>query len=188
MEAENRTDPMILYEEPLFWGEFLFSPHENRRNLVLILGASPSSLQIAWDPVQQELESSSAIVSFQAVQKSFNDLQPGVFLATLLPVLDEVPLERLTSMNQSDSVLSPVLNSAALSEGATSIDVRNLRSRSRFEAMELPSLGSREEALVVDERSELRPAQVVESKLTRLLQDASLPVSHLQMRRLLRTR
>jgi hypothetical protein len=91
-------------------------------------------------------------------------------------------------MNQSDSVLSPVRNASVLAGGATSIDVRNLRSRNRFEARELPSLGSREEALVVDERSQLRPAQVVENKLTRLLQDASLPVSHLQMRRLLRTR
>jgi hypothetical protein len=46
----------------------------------------------------------------------------------------------------------------------------------------------REEALVVDERTELRPAQVVESKLSRMLKDASLPVSHLQMRGLLRSR
>ena len=50
------------------------------------------------------------------------------------------------------------------------------------------SLASREEALVVDERSELRPAQVVESKLTRMLENASVPVSHLQMRGLLRHR
>ncbi len=45
-----------------------------------------------------------------------------------------------------------------------------------------------EEVLVVDDRAALRPAQVVETKLTRLLQEASLPVSHLQMRSLLRTR
>lgn len=45
-----------------------------------------------------------------------------------------------------------------------------------------------EEVLVVDDRAALRPAQVVESKLTRLLQEASLPVSHLQMRGLLRAR
>ena len=35
---------------------------------------------------------------------------------------------------------------------------------------------------------DLRPSQVVESKLTRMLKDASLPVSHLQMRGLLRSR
>jgi hypothetical protein len=45
-----------------------------------------------------------------------------------------------------------------------------------------------EEVLVVDDRAALRPAQIVETKLTRLLQEASLPVSHLQMRSLLRTR
>jgi hypothetical protein len=45
-----------------------------------------------------------------------------------------------------------------------------------------------EEVLVVDDRAALRPAQVVESKLTRMLQEASLPVSHLQMRSLLRAR
>jgi hypothetical protein len=50
-----------------------------------------------------------------------------------------------------------------------------------------PSLG-REEVLVADDRAELRPAQVVESKLTRLLQEATVPVSHLQMRGLLKAR
>ena len=46
----------------------------------------------------------------------------------------------------------------------------------------------REEALVVDERSGLRPACVVESKLTRLLKEASLPASRLQMRSMLKAR
>lgn len=46
----------------------------------------------------------------------------------------------------------------------------------------------REEALVVDERSGLRPACVVESKLTRLLKEASLPASRLQMRAMLKAR
>ena len=50
-----------------------------------------------------------------------------------------------------------------------------------------PSLGQ-EEVLVVDDRAHLRPAQIVESKLTRLLQGASVPVSHLQMRALLLAR
>ena len=50
-----------------------------------------------------------------------------------------------------------------------------------------PSLGQ-EEVLVVDDRTHLRPAQVVEGKLTRLLQEASIPVSHLQMRGLLKAR
>ena len=91
-------------------------------------------------------------------------------------------------MNQSDSVLSPALKSSRSVGGAGSIDVRHARARSRFESLERSSLGSREEALIVDERVGLRPAQVVESKLSRMLKDASLPVSHLQMRGLLRSR
>jgi len=90
-------------------------------------------------------------------------------------------------MSQSDSVLSPKLK-ASLSARGGAIDVRHNRSRTRFEAIEQPSLGSRDEALVVDERAHLRPSQVVEGKLTRMLKDASLPVSHLQMRGLLRSR
>jgi hypothetical protein len=91
-------------------------------------------------------------------------------------------------MNQGDNVSFPVFSAPARAAGEISIDVRNMRSRNRFEPRELPTLGSRDEALVIDERSQLRPAQVVESKLTRLLQYASLPVSHLQMRALLRSR
>jgi hypothetical protein len=52
----------------------------------------------------------------------------------------------------------------------------------------LPASLCQEEVLVVDDRAHLRPAQVVESKLTRLLQEASVPVSHLQMRGLLKAR
>lgn len=45
-----------------------------------------------------------------------------------------------------------------------------------------------EETLVIDARSGQSPAALVESKLTRKLQETSLPVSHLQMRGLLRAR
>jgi hypothetical protein len=45
-----------------------------------------------------------------------------------------------------------------------------------------------EESLVVDTRSEVSPAQLVEHKLTRMLRDASIPVSHMQVRSLLRAR
>lgn len=64
---------------------------------------------------------------------------------------------------------------------------RHDRVGSRFGPESMPVSGH-EEVLVVDDRAALRPAQVVESKLTRLLQEASLPVSHLQMRALLRAR
>jgi len=81
-----------------------------------------------------------------------------------------------------------VISTAVLSGGIGPVEVRNLRPRNRFEAIDRPSLASREEALVIDDRSELRPSQVVESKLTRMLEKASVPVSHLQMRGLLRHR
>ncbi|WP_165228401.1 hypothetical protein [Aquisphaera insulae] len=68
------------------------------------------------------------------------------------------------------------------------VSARPARPRPRTEAMDRPPLIARDEALVVDERSSLRPAQVVETKLTRVLRDASLPISHLQMRGLLRSR
>jgi len=45
-----------------------------------------------------------------------------------------------------------------------------------------------EETLVVDDRSGLSPAEVVESKLSRKLEQTLLPVSHLQARGLIRRR
>jgi hypothetical protein len=89
-------------------------------------------------------------------------------------------------MNQRDRVSSLVLKGSFSAQGVGPIDVRHMRSQTRFETIERPLLGHREEPLVVDERANLRPTQVVESKLTRPLNDASLPVSHLRMRRLLR--
>ncbi len=64
---------------------------------------------------------------------------------------------------------------------------RNLRSGIRG-ALSARQASVPDEVLVVDERARLRPAQWVESKLTRLLQEASMPVSHLQMRGLLKVR
>ncbi len=45
-----------------------------------------------------------------------------------------------------------------------------------------------EEVFIIDDRSAMSAAQMVENKLTRILKDASLPVSQLQMRSLLRSR
>jgi hypothetical protein len=45
-----------------------------------------------------------------------------------------------------------------------------------------------EESMVIDDRSHLTPAQVVENKLVNRLRESSLPVSHLQMRGLVRNR
>lgn len=91
-------------------------------------------------------------------------------------------------MSQSDSVLSPVIKTSHTPGVAGSRDVRQTRTWNLFDSIDRPALVPREEALVVDDRADLRPAQVVESKLTRMLKDASLPVSHLQMRGMLRAR
>ena len=52
----------------------------------------------------------------------------------------------------------------------------------------LEAQAAEEEVFIIDDRSAMSAAQMVENKLTRLLKDASLPVSHLQMRNLLRSR
>ena len=45
-----------------------------------------------------------------------------------------------------------------------------------------------EESLVIDDRSQISPAQMVENKLVNRLKELSMPVSHLQMRGLVRKR
>ena len=69
---------------------------------------------------------------------------------------------------------------SALSPSASSVPSRVLPARF---AVSLP-----EESLVVDDRSNLTPAQMVENKLITRLRESSLPVSHLQMRGLVRNR
>jgi hypothetical protein len=93
-------------------------------------------------------------------------------------------------MAQNDTVIpaSPSTRSLIASPGERLSSGRNERPISRFERPEPFATAGHEEVLVVDDRAALRPAQVVESKLTRLLQGASLPVSHLQMRGLLSPR
>ena len=54
---------------------------------------------------------------------------------------------------------------------------------SRFATASLP-----EESLVVDDRSHLTPAQMVENKLMTRLKESSMPVSHLQMMGLVKKR
>jgi len=49
----------------------------------------------------------------------------------------------------------------------------------------VPTAAACEESLIVDDRSTLSPAQAVENRLSRLLSNASMPISHLQMRGML---
>ena len=81
----------------------------------------------------------------------------------------------MLSTDQSPSLLRAPLAGAAY----RGRDLRSPKWRSAAPA---------EETLIDDDRSKLTPAQAVESKLMSRLQGASLPVSHLQMRGLVRSR
>jgi hypothetical protein len=91
-------------------------------------------------------------------------------------------------MKQSEAALSPRSASNRSAVTVRSIDEHSIRSRTRAATIDRLTASPREEALVVDERSTIRPAEVVESKLMRMIKNASLPVSHLQMSALLRNR
>jgi len=75
----------------------------------------------------------------------------------------------------------PATQEIGLKHGGTASDRLGLEALSGVSAID-------EETLVIDARSSLSPAQVVETKLSRKLQETSLMVSHLQMRGLLRRR
>ncbi len=77
----------------------------------------------------------------------------------------------------SSSLLNPVVAPVA---APASIAARSLASRF---ASALP-----EESLVIDDRSQISPAQMVENKLVNRLKELSMSVSHLQMRGLVRNR
>jgi hypothetical protein len=61
-------------------------------------------------------------------------------------------------------------------------------SRGRLAPEPSPSLTIPEESIVVDDRTDLTPAEAVENKLMALLKETSMPVSHLQKRGFLRGR
>lgn len=88
-------------------------------------------------------------------------------------------------MFSREGYLSPVLIATDVATAPSSVDLAS-PGRDPLVARRPPA--PREESLVVDERSGLRPACVVESKLTRLLKEASLPASRLQMRAMLKAR
>lgn len=91
-------------------------------------------------------------------------------------------------MKQTEAVLSLRSSFGRSARRAGSIETGSFRPHRGAPVIDRLTTGAREEALVVDERSGLRPAQVVESKLMRMIKNASLPVSHLQMTGLLRNR
>ena len=92
-------------------------------------------------------------------------MKDELLMKTSVPSLDG---SRFAS---SSSLLPPV---------AAPLAARNLASRF---ASTLP-----EESLVIDDRSKISPAQMVENKLVNRLKELSMSVSHLQMRGLVRNR
>ena len=86
------------------------------------------------------------------------------------------------SLDGSRFASNPTLLSVALAPAAAppSLAARSLAARF---ASTLP-----EESLVIDDRSQISPAQMVETKLINRLKELSMSVSHLQMRGLVRNR
>ncbi len=88
------------------------------------------------------------------------------------------------STNRGMSFSARPLNFVARPQRSVEIDDRPDRSKERASLQAIVP----EESLIVDDRSGLTPAQAVESKLMNVLRHASLSVSHLQMRGLVRGR
>jgi hypothetical protein len=93
---------------------------------------------------------------------------------SMKPPVSAIDGSRFANSLNSDKVVP------ALPVPASSVASRVLPARF---ASSLP-----EESMVVDDRSHLTPAQMVENKLINRLRESSLPVSHLQMRGLVRNR
>jgi hypothetical protein len=93
-------------------------------------------------------------------------------------------------MTKKNTSLAAVTGRAGLtlSDGWRTRKRRRTRGKPLATTVSPAPLPLDEEVLVIDARAGIRPAQVVENKLTRLLQQASVPVSHLQMRGLLKIR
>jgi hypothetical protein len=92
---------------------------------------------------------------------------------------DHLMKATVSSIDGSRFASTPATSESVLN-GLSPAPTRPLASRF---AVSMP-----EESLVVDDRSNLTPAQMVESKLISRLKDSSLPVSHLQMRGLVKAR
>ncbi len=80
--------------------------------------------------------------------------------------------------------LAPSLSPIASMDGQASL----IADRLITVADSLMASAMADESLIVDDRSTLRPAQAVENRLSRLLEDAVMPISHLQTRGMLRSR
>ena len=99
--------------------------------------------------------------------------------------MKDLPLMK-TSVPSLDGARFASTNPTLLNAGVAPVVTPSLLAArslaSRF-ASTLP-----EESLVVDDRSQISPAQMVENKLITRLKELSMSVSHLQMRGLVRNR
>jgi hypothetical protein len=89
----------------------------------------------------------------------------------------------MTMAKNDTTTGSPVLLNAT-----TGVDRPYFMGTAKAERLVVDVSFASDETLVADDRSVQSPAQTVETKLTRMLKEATLPVSHLQMRGLLRSR
>ena len=90
------------------------------------------------------------------------------------------PMTPISAISELRFATSPI-SSELLLEPSPITPARAVAAR--FASMRLP-----EESMVVDDRSHVSPAQMVENKLIHRLKASSLPVSHLQIRGMVRNR
>ena len=93
---------------------------------------------------------------------------------------DSNPMNPISATSEPRFTAAPFAHDVILDRAPVS-PARALAAQ--FAALMLP-----EESMVVDDRSHLTPAQMVENKLINRLKSSSLPVSHLQMRGMVRNR
>jgi hypothetical protein len=74
------------------------------------------------------------------------------------------------------------VESTIVAAGGDAFNTRAKRVRGRLGLDSPVSSASAEESLVIDDRCDMSPAQMVETKLTRVLGGGMVPVSLLQMR------
>jgi hypothetical protein len=96
---------------------------------------------------------------------------------------DELSMKSPVSAIDGSRFAAASLTSEKVSPATSSAGVASRVFPARFAVTSLP-----EESMVIDDRSHLSPAQMVENKLIHCLKESSLPVSHLQMRGLVRNR
>ena len=95
---------------------------------------------------------------------------------------DPHPMTPISAAREPRFVSTPITSEFLLESTSASISPARAVA-ARFASVILP-----EESMVIDDRSHLSPAQMVENQLIHRLKSSSLPVSHLQIRGMVRNR